>query len=239
MRSIIGLSRHSFSIFLIRINHQIKLKQANYFMLNNDKSFKRLMALLRSIDPKIPLPLELETYLLLWMIAEPYCTDERTLEHQGSVPKNAYYVVHGMVKVYGWSPKGYRYLQRIYRENTIVAMKCFMDQQESKYEIVACKDTLVWSISQDHMQKIYNKMDGMREMALKTAFQYSEAKEKLRNDLLALEVDERVLTFYRLFKGLLPARTGPIRDVDVASFLVISIDQLRQSRQRLRNQELL
>lgn len=203
-------------------------------MLNNDKAFKRLMALLCSIDPKNPLPEELESYLLLWMIAEPYCKRERSLEYQGEVPKNAYYVVHGLVKVYAWCPKGYRYLYRIYRENTIVALKCFMDQEVSAFEIVACKNTLVWSISQVHMQKIYKGMDGMREMALKTAFMYSEAKEKLRTDLLALDVEGRLLEFYRLFKGLLPARTGPIRDEDVAGYLILTKELLKRTRMKLR-----
>jgi len=208
-------------------------------MLNNDKSFKRLMALLCSIDPKNPLPLELETYLLLWMIAEPYCRKQRSLEYEGEVPKNAYYVVHGLVKVYAWCPNGYRYLYRIYREHTIVALKCFMDQEVSAFEIVACKDTLVWSISHVHMQTIYERMDGMREMALKTAFKYSEALEKLRTDLLALDVEARILEFYRLFKGLLPARTGPIRDEDSAGFLMMNGEILKRARTRLRKKGLL
>ncbi|HMI02593.1 MAG TPA: Crp/Fnr family transcriptional regulator [Pedobacter sp.] len=203
-------------------------------MLNNDKAFNRLMALLRSIDPKNPLPEELEPYLLLWMIDEPYCKKERSLEYQGEVPKNAYYVVHGLVKVYAWCPNGYRYLYRIYRENTIVALKCFMDQEVSAFEIVACKNTLVRSISHAHMQKIYKHMEGMREMALKTAFMYSEAQEKLRTDLLALDVEARLLKFYSLFKGLLPARTGPIRDEDVAGYLILTKIQLKKVRMRLK-----
>lgn len=208
-------------------------------MLNNDKAFKRLMALLRSIDPKNPLHPELETYLLQWMIAEPYCKKERPLEFQGEIPKNAYYVVHGLVKVYAWCPNGYRYLYRIYRENTIVALKCFMDQEVSAFEIVGCKDTLVRSISHEHMQKIYDKMQGMEEMALKTALKYSEAKEKLRNDLLALDVDTRVLEFYSMFKRLLPARTGPVRDEDVGDYLMMTKELLKRTRIKLRKSGLL
>jgi hypothetical protein len=114
-----------------------------------------------------------------------------------------------------------------------------MDQEVSDFEIVACKDTLVWSISHVHMQTIYESMDGMREMALKTAFKYSEALEKLRTDLLALDVETRILEFYRLFKGLLRARTGPIRDEDSAGFLMMNGELLKRARTRLRRKGLL
>jgi CRP-like cAMP-binding protein len=208
-------------------------------MLNNRKALKRLMALLRSIDPKTPLPEELEERLWQVMIVEKIWKKERSLVVEGDIPDKAFYVVNGMVKVYAWHPEGYRYLYRIYRENTIVALKCFMDQTPADYDIVACKGVLLWSISNEEMNKIYADMDGMKEMALNTAFSYSEAKEKLRTDLLILSVEERVLKFYQLFKGLLPARTSLIWDRDIADFLLLTIDVLRKTRGKLKKAHLL
>jgi len=208
-------------------------------MLNNDKSFKRLMNLLRGIDPKNPLPQELEDYLLMCMIVEDYCKKECMLEEEGKVPKKAYYVVRGKVKVYAYCSDGVRYLYRIYRDNTIVALKSFMEQEISEYDIVACRNTLIWSIGSGHMQYIYDAMPGMRELALKTALKYSEVTEKLRTDLLAKDMDTRVLDFYGIFDGLLPARTGPVRDEDVAAFLAITENQLKDARRRSRTKGLL
>ena len=192
-----------------------------------------------SIDPAIPLPEDLEERLWRVMRVEVYCHRERSLVMEGDVPGKAFYVVHGLVKVYAWCADGYRYLYRIYRENTIVALKCFMDQTVSAYDIVACKNSLLWSISNEQMQKIYNDMEGMKEMALKTAFSYSEAKEKLRTDLLVLPMDVRLLKFYKLFKGLYPARTSPVKDEEIAAYLLLSIDVLRKARRRLKNEGLL
>ncbi|MES2457509.1 MAG: Crp/Fnr family transcriptional regulator [Bacteroidota bacterium] len=208
-------------------------------MLNNRKVLKRLIALLRSIDPKTPLPEELEERLWQVMIVEKFWEKEHLWVREGEIPGKAFYVVSGMVMVYAWHPDGYRHLYRIYRENTIVALKCFMDQTPSAYDIVTCRGTLLWSISDKAMKAIYTDMDGMREMALNTALTYSEAKEKLRTDLLMLNVLDRVLKFYQLFAGLLPPKFSPIRDQDIADFLLLSIDIFRRARKKLKALSLL
>ncbi|MES2455408.1 MAG: Crp/Fnr family transcriptional regulator [Bacteroidota bacterium] len=207
-------------------------------MLDNRDVFKRLMKLLRSLARK-PLPPELDEVLWNEMMVLPYFYKEDILEDEGQIPGHAYYVVSGYVMVYAWCSNGYRYLFRIYRENTIVAFKDFMNQDKSRYQIVACRNTRVWSVSNEVMTEIYKNMDGMREMALNTVLEYSDSKEKLRNDLLALDTDDRVLAFYKTFEGLLPARTGPIRDMDIADFLVLTIDELREARKRLKKRGLL
>ena len=208
-------------------------------MLNNKTAFARLMALLKSIDPAVPLPAELEDYLWENMIVEEFCTKPRVLETEGKVPGQAYYVVRGFVIVYGFDEKQDRYVMRIYRENTIVALNCFMKQTVSVYTIVACKDTLVWSITIGHMKQIYEDMPGMEKMALKTALEYSAAKEDARARLLALDIEDRVLQFYKRYKGLLPSRKSPIRDACIACFLNMSLAVLRKTRRKLNDKGLL
>lgn len=208
-------------------------------MLNNKKAFARLMALLKSIDPDVPLPADLEGYLWKEMIVENFCTKARVLETEGKVPAKAYYVVRGFVMVYGFNKNLDRYVMRIYRENTIVALNCFMKQKLSEYTIIACKGTLVWSISHNHMKQIYADMEGMEELALKTALEYSAAKEAARAKLLAMDIEERILQFYKKYPGLLPPKTSPIRDACIACFLNMGIDLFRKKRRKLKNKGLL
>ncbi|WP_316813856.1 Crp/Fnr family transcriptional regulator [Pedobacter heparinus] len=208
-------------------------------MLNNKNAFARLMALLCSIDPAVPLPDELEDYLWQHMIVEAFCSKSRVLENEGAVPAKAYYVVRGFVMVYGFDIKLDRYVMRIYRENTIVALNCFMKQTVSVFTIVACKDTLVWSISDARMKEIYEDMPGMETMALSTALKYSDGKEAARAKLLAMEVEERVFHFYNRYIGLLPPRKSPIKDKCVACFLNVSVGVLRRVREKLKTQGLL
>lgn len=207
-------------------------------MLNNRIPFERLMAILRAIDPDIPLPDELENYLWENMEVEPFCFVPRDLEREGSIPENAYYVVRGLVIVYAYE-NGIPYATSIYRENTIVALNCFMKQVESPYTITGIKNTLVWSISHTHMQKIYHDMKGMTEMALKTAMEYIEKKETQRYALLALEAEERVLKFYIQFNIFPPAKKSPVSDADIASYLSITVKALRWYRGKLKKQDLL
>lgn len=208
-------------------------------MLNNKNAFARLMALLRSINPAVPLPDELDNYLWQHMIVEAFCSSNRVLENEGAVPARAYYVVRGFVIVYGFDLHLDRYVLRIYRENTIVALNCFMKQQVSVFTIVACKDTLVWSISDAGMKQLYKEMPDMETMALSTALKYSDGKELARAKLLAMEFEERVLHFYNRYVGLLPPKKSPIRDKCIACFLNMSVAVLRNTRGELRAEGLL
>ncbi|TKC07676.1 Crp/Fnr family transcriptional regulator [Pedobacter frigoris] len=208
-------------------------------MLNNRKTFEKLMNVLHGINPDMPLPGPLEPYLWENMEPGPFCKQGRSLEHEGAVPKNAYYVVSGFVIVYGFNSKAERYVMRIYGENTIVAMDCFMRQQVSKYTIVGCKDTLVWSISNTHMQQIYKDLEGMKDVAWQTASKYSDHMEEMRSRLLSKPSEERVLKFYSYFKGLLPATKSPVRDVDIADYLQMSVDWLKKTRRLLKEKGLL
>jgi CRP-like cAMP-binding protein len=210
-------------------------------MLNNKIVFARLIALLENLNPeeKFELPEDLKDYLWKYMIVENLCKKPVRFEKEGKTPKNAYYVVRGFVVVFGYNDDTERYVFRIYRENTIVAMDCFMRQQKSFYCIWGCKDTLLWSISAAHMDYIYENW-GLRSFALETASKHNAAKERSRASLLGIEdVEMRVLEFYRRYKVLLPARNSPIRDACIASFLRISVSALKHNRDALLQKKLL
>ncbi|WP_169304300.1 Crp/Fnr family transcriptional regulator [Pedobacter frigoris] len=196
------------------------------------------MNLLRNIYPDVPLPEGFEEFLWNNMTVEPLYSKVRTLEFEGQKPKKAYFVVSGLVTVHGYV-SGLPFTESIYREHTIVAMNAFMKQEDAVHTITATKDTLVWSISHAAMEEIYRRWPPLKSMALQTALNYLEMKRKRRNSFLAMPVEERVQEFYKAFKGLLPARTSLIADVDIASYLLVSIDVLRRIRRKLRKKGLL
>ncbi|HKG05835.1 MAG TPA: hypothetical protein VKB19_05220 [Pedobacter sp.] len=208
-------------------------------MLNNKDVFEKLMALLRSIEPDKSLPPGLEDLLWAEMMVVDYCYQETELEPEGKTPANAYYVVSGFVMVYAWCPEGYRYLYRIYPENTIVAFTDFVNQKISAYLIVACRNTRVWSISNALIKKIYLKMPEMMVTALNVALHFSEYMERLHSDLLRLNADARVLKFYTDFPDLNVARTSPVVPADTAAFLSLTPAQLKKAKIRLKKKKLI
>ena len=202
-------------------------------MLNNKKVLASLMDLLSKVDPNVPLPEELAAFLWSKAEVEPLCLKARDLESEGEIPGKAYYVVRGFVIVNGFDQYLDQYTFRIYRENTIIGMNCFMQQQLSDFTITACKGTLVLSLTHAHLQQAYQEVPGMEQLALKTALAYSDYKESSRAALLVLETAEKILRFYHQYKGLLPARQSPIKDASIARFLGMSIITLRRIRDKL------
>ena len=201
-------------------------------MLNNRKTFERLMAVLRAVDPKISLPAGFEEYLWANMQVEDLCRVERMLEQEGATPRKAYFVVRGLVIVEGYV-NGLPYLQSIYRENTIVGLNAFMKHEVSLQSVSGTKDTLVWSISHKCMEEIYRTWPGLRAFALQTALNYLEVKQLQRSAFQALEEKERVLGFYQVYAGLLPVRKSRLSDKRIASYLAMPVRHMRGFRTAL------
>ncbi|WP_316794276.1 Crp/Fnr family transcriptional regulator [Pedobacter frigoris] len=201
-------------------------------MLNNRKTFEKLMTLLRNIYPDVPLPEGFEEFLWIRMTVEPLYKKDKILEFQGEKPKNAYYVVSGLVTVHGYLD-AVPFTESIYRENTIVALNAFMKREDAAHTITATKGTLVWSISHTAMEEIYKEWPPLKALALQTALNYLEMKKERRSSFLAMLAEDRVLEFYKAFKGLLPVRSSPIKDVDIASYLSTSLKSLRRNRGKL------
>ncbi len=155
-------------------------------MLSNKKIVDRLMALLRTIDPQVPLPQELEARLIDRMGEEPFCKRARILQPRNRIPGHAYYIVTGYVIVFAFNEEGVRHPFRIYQKNMIVVLDCFMKQYKSPFMIWACRGTSVYSISTEHIKAIYRDMSGMEEYAWKTASAFQVLFERLRDSFLIL-----------------------------------------------------
>lgn len=198
-------------------------------MLNNRKTFEKLMAILQAVYPNVPLPNGLAELLWEDMVVEDLCRSERKLESEGATPAKAYYVVHGPVIVEGYVD-GLPFTESIYRENTIVSLNAFMKQGVSVYTVTGLKDALVWSITHTCMLKIYRTWPQMKAMALQMALNYLELKRMQRSVLQALPEEERVLGFYTAFKGMLPVRKSPVSDSRITSYLAMPLRHLREIR---------
>ncbi len=190
-------------------------------------AFDRLMKLLRSINPDIELPPQLEP-LLRNEMDEIHPVHHEVLVHQGDLPLYAYYIIRGYVYVTYICDAGVRHVLRFYRSNSIVAFLSFLEQKASPYTICAGKDTILSRVRITTMKKVY-LITGMYEFAQRTVMLYDAAKEKLREDMMGLPVPERVRMFYKVYPFLLPAESARM-DLFVAAFLKISDSTLYRTR---------
>ncbi|RZK69515.1 MAG: Crp/Fnr family transcriptional regulator [Pedobacter sp.] len=207
-------------------------------MLNNRKTFAKLVDRLQAVYPNVPLPDGLDEYLWQEMKVEELCIAERILEREGAVPAKAYFVVRGPVIVEGFV-NGLPFTESIYRENTIVGLNAFMKQEVSVQTVTGMRDSLVWSIKYDCLLEIYKRWPQMEAMALQTALDYLELKRAQRSVLQALPEEERVFGFYTAFKGMLPVRRSPLSDSRIATYLAMPLRHMRECRMVLRNRGLL
>ena len=103
----------------------------------NRKTFDKLINQLKNVNPNVPLPAGFEEFLWERMKQVPMDHKKPTiLELEGLVPANAYYVVKGLVTVHGFVD-GLPFTESIYRENTIVGLREFMEQCVSQHTAVA------------------------------------------------------------------------------------------------------
>ena len=167
------------------------------------------------------------------MKAEPVYAGVFVLEREGEVPTKAYYVLRGFVLVYGYLEGRGEYVCRIYRPGSLVVLDCFMYRQRSAYVVKSAKYAVLRSISFKTLERLYAMIPGMRDFALQAAASAVSYENSIREQLLALPVADRVVQFYKLFTGLLPARLSPLPDEAIADFLAISRYQLRRARGKL------
>ncbi|WP_285009124.1 Crp/Fnr family transcriptional regulator [Pedobacter faecalis] len=161
------------------------------------------------------------------------------LQREGCVPKYAYYVARGFVLVYGYDPECNTYVRAIYDEHSFLALNCFMLQQQSEYTIIACADTLVWRISYPDMERARRGHADCEDIFWRASAECLESAEALKNGLRSQNPENRVFAFYRKFPCLLPPRKSIVKSRDIASYLLLSHDQLKRFRIRLRDKQLL
>lgn len=199
-------------------------------MLINKRIFARLMALLRSINPQMMLPLSFEHFLWQHM-NEMHCKTNTILEHQGKKPKHAYFVVRGFITLHYIDKEGEKHVTRIYRENEICGLISFIAQLASPYTIEVSKGAMLLSVSNKAMQQLYTEMPGMKEFAMRTSMEYESHMEQLRENMLSKSVDEKVAQFYDTFTGPLHKRKI-INDEDIIRYLLICLTSLKNARRR-------
>lgn len=207
-------------------------------MLNNLKFLARLMAILRSIDPKTPLPAKLEPELKRLMDEVRFKTKPQVLATQDKIPDKAILLLNGYVVVYYIDEKGEMRVVRIVHREQIIAIDAFMQHKPSPYYIVAMRQAVMLSISYDNMNKVYLNVPGVDKLARKTAASY-ESLERERDELTSKPSRERILEFYSDKPELLPAKRSPLPDKYIASYLRVNIDTFRLLRRQLRMEKLL
>lgn len=153
------------------------------------------------------------------------------LVEQGEIPKYAFFLVSGNAYLYYLDEEGENRVFRFYRENTLIARLCFIQQTKSLCYIRASKDAMLLRISNTDMEYIYETMAGMREFAMLTVMQYDNHKEQLRDVMLSKEPKDRVPYFYEIFPKLRDAKTVRL-DKEIASYLNISVRTLRKFRNK-------
>ncbi|WP_316812847.1 hypothetical protein [Pedobacter heparinus] len=207
-------------------------------MLENEKFLARLIAVLRSIDPKTPLPRKLEPELRARMKKVPFSKKLLELVAQDDVPDMAFFLIAGFILVYYIDEFGEIRVTRIYDRDTIIALDAFMSQVKSAFYIIATREAVILSITHADMLEIYKDIPEVQELALKTAASY-EKLERKRDELMNRSNREKILEFYNDKKELLPPKKSPLQDKYIASYLRIKLDTFRKTRAALRKEGLL
>lgn len=192
----------------------------------------RLIAVLRVIDPKTPLPIKLEPQLTARMQEEPFKKKPLELIIPGEKPDKAYFLLAGYILVYYIDQQGEIRVVRIACAEEIIATDAFMQHGPSPLYIVAMRQAVYISISYDNMQAIYRGVEGVQELAVKTAANYQKL-EMQRDILVNKPMREKILEFYSSKKDLLPAKRSPLKDAYIASYLRINIHTFRRVRNEM------
>ena len=199
-------------------------------MLTIKSAFVRLMTCLNNINPKSPLPVGLDPYL--WEHMEEFSPKaNEILVEQGTIPRHAYFIIRGYVRVYYFDEAGVKQVKRFYREGRIVAFLSFIEQQESPYYIVAGRNTLLSRIRNVEVQQMYDSWPGMKEFSMLIVLRNEETKERLRQSMICKRGIEKVLGFYVAFPELLYGKF--VKDEEVANYLLLKKSQLSAIRSYL------
>lgn len=202
-------------------------------MITNENVLDELLAVIRAAVNARSLPEGLRSKLKQKLDAVETRNTALVLEREGEIPKNAYYVVKGYVTIIGYDEELNEYVSRLYGPGTIVAQRCFMYQRLSRYTVIASKRALVWAVSAGVMNEIYEELPGMREIALQVSDHYEDRKRRARELLISLNLEQRVLMFYKRNVLLLPAVRSVVCDEAVASYLGLPKYQLKRKRTKL------
>ena len=112
----------------------------------------------------------------------------------------------------------------------ILLSKSFTRQSSSDLELVALAGTYLLLLSHSDVLQIFRRFDGTETVARIIMADYAEA-EQLRLLLMKERAEKVILSFYREYPEFL--KGGLLLDIDIASYLLIGEQTLRNVRMKL------
>jgi len=193
----------------------------------NPNTMAKLLEILKKIKN---LGEPFDDYLKNVMVAK-LCLGTHDLHKKGKITKSAYYISSGYIIAYYYTKKGELRVVKILGPGYIAAGHGFLNNKESKYNLMILKDTLVLEITYDQMQNGYAEVPGMQELALLTKEDLYDEDLQLV-EMLSKTGEERITDFYRKFPMLLKL-PRLIQDQYIASLLHLSIYRFQHIRSAL------
>jgi CRP-like cAMP-binding protein len=193
-------------------------------MLSKTESFKSLIKILNVFLTLHP---RLEPYLAANMKGQ-YYPKRKILFEPGDTANQALFVGKGFVMAYYFTLGGDKRVMHLHVRDSIIASESFMNQRPMSYYLEAAADSFLLSITAAQMEVIYKTIPFAEELSRKVIIA-QELKELVKDELLGLPGPEKVLAFYSKHPCMLPSR-GLITDLEVASYLHMSISHLRNIR---------
>lgn len=195
-------------------------------MKDNREPVRKLFAILCSYKIQ---PEALHFYLLEKVRARFFSAREVLYDHQ-RVVRDAVFVYSGFLLIYGFDETGDRQLLGIQGSGRILLSKSFTRQSSSDLELVALAGTYLLLLSHSDVLQIFRRFDGTETVARIIMADYAEA-EQLRLLLLKERAEKVILSFYREYPEFL--KGGLLLDIDIASYLLIGAQTLRNVRMKL------
>jgi len=198
-------------------------------MKDNGEAVRRFFRFLSSYKN---LSEELHGYLLKTMKGK-FCPGKEILFEHGDIFTDAVFVFSGYVGAYGFDEQGSRQLISIHSGGSLIVGRSFLLQSPSDLELVAMAGTYLLLIGHKEVMEVFERFEGTREMAVRIMADFAE-NGQMRLLLLRKEAGAVVLAFYRSHPELLGS--GLLMDADLASYLLIGEQTLRNVRMKLLKQ---
>jgi len=150
---------------------------------------------------------------------------------EGSIAKEMFFVVSGVLKITSVNEKGNDVTYFFLKENQFCTiLKSFNGQVPAGESIVAACDVEVLAIGQDKLQDLYRQLPYMKELITQIIQQRLLDKIEIRNAYLGSDAATR----YQLFIMREPDIALRVPLTDVASYLGITPQSLSRIRKNIR-----
>ena len=172
---------------------------------------------------------EFHAFLLERMDARYFAHREILFDYQ-QVVSDAVFVSSGYLLVYGFNATGDRQLLAIYPAGSIYISKSFIHQLPSDLEKVVSKDSYMLSLSYQDLSIAFARFAETDSLVRLIIADYAHRQQQ-RMLLLKESAEQVIQDFYKAYPEFL--RNGLLVDADIASYLLIGDQTLRNVRMRL------